>query len=127
MAKEKQLDHKRSDSLSPSVQERNGGAYGMRYRLYGWSFLTALTLLAATSAVASLPHCDPLRYLFLPGAFLAAVVFPQGIEGNYGITYLVLAGLLDIVLLTLAVARAWRLIAPRWKIKGKNAPQNTPS
>jgi hypothetical protein len=41
--------------------------------------------------------------LLLPGALAAAVVFPQGIEGDFAFVFLGLAALLDLLLCTLIV------------------------
>jgi hypothetical protein len=85
---------------------------------YPWSLLVSLSLIALVAGIASIPGCSAGWLLLLPGAFLAAVVFPEGVNSDGGNLYLVLAGLLDITLLAFPVMWIWGLIERRHKAKG---------
>lgn len=64
--------------------------------------IMGLAFTATVAGLSSVPKCEPAAYLLLPGALLAALAFPQGIESDYGYAYLVLTGLLDTVFYGLA-------------------------
>ena len=85
---------------------------------YAWSLAIAVGLIALVGGVSSLPGCDNGWLLLVPGALLAALVFPQGVNSNGGVLYLVLAGLIDITLLALLVMCAWGLIERRRRGSG---------
>jgi hypothetical protein len=68
----------------------------MRRVKYGWSLAISIGLIAVIAGISSIPGCDNRWLLLLPGAFLAAVVLPQGVNSSGGNLYFVLAGLLDI-------------------------------
>jgi hypothetical protein len=72
-------------------------------------------LVAVVGAISSIPGLDNGWLLLVPGALLAALVFPQGVNSNGGVLYLVLAGLIDIALLAFPVMWAWSLIERRRK------------
>lgn len=82
---------------------------GIRYRVYVWSLLASVVLMALVGAIASVPGCSAMWVLLLPGALLAAIVFPQGPESDYGLVFLLLAGLLDVVLFAFPLAWLWKL------------------
>lgn len=88
-------------------------------RLYGWSIIIALGLMLLIGAIASIPGCDPAWDALLPGAFLAAVVFPQGVNSAGGNIYLVMAGILDAFLFALPVMLCWKLIGRKRKVEEK--------
>ncbi len=90
----------------------------MRLRIYGWSLVISVALVALVAAIASVPHCSAIGIVLLPGALLAAIVFPQGPESGAGNIYLVLAGLLDSLLVAFPVMWMWGLIERRRKAKG---------
>jgi hypothetical protein len=90
----------------------------MSLRVYGWSLVISVALVALVAGIASAPHCSAIGIVLLPGALLAAIVFPQGPESNAGNIYLVLAGLLDSVLFAFPVMWIWGLIQRRRKAKG---------
>ena len=79
----------------------------------GWSLAISLGLVAVIAGISSMPGYDNGMLLLLPGAFLAAVVFPQGVNSDGGSIYIVLAGLLDILLLSLPVLLMWTVIERR--------------
>ena len=83
------------------------------FRLYAWSLAVSVVLIGIVAGIASVPHCSSVGVLLLPGALLAALVFPQGVESNAAVPYLVLAGLLDSALLAFPVMGVWRLVAGR--------------
>jgi hypothetical protein len=89
----------------------------MRKVRYAWSLVIAVALIAVVGGVSSLPGCDNGWLLLLPGALLAAVVFPQGVNSKGGVIYLVLAGLIDIALLGFLVMWIWGLIERRGSAK----------
>ena len=62
------------------------------------SLVYAVCLLAVLAGLGSIPHLQIFAFLWLPGALLAALVFPQGIESDFGFTYMALAGLLDLII-----------------------------
>ncbi len=61
-------------------------------RVYFQSLAISFFLVLILALIASAPHCSPLWVLLLPGAFAAAVFFPQGIDSYAGNAYLVVAG-----------------------------------
>ena len=79
-------------------------------RLYGWSVLIALGLMVLVGAIASIPGCGIAWDVLLPGAFLAAVAFPQGVDSAGGNAYLAVAGVLAALLFALPVMFCWKLI-----------------
>lgn len=87
----------------------------MRLRIYIWSLVVSIVLISLVGAIASLPSCSAIGILLLPGALLAAIVLPQGVNSNAGNVYLVLAGLLDSVMLSFLVMAFWTLIERRKK------------
>jgi hypothetical protein len=86
-------------------------------RLYGWSLAVSVVLTALVAGIASLPHCSAIGVVLLPGALLAALVFPQGPESDAANVYLVLAGLLDSLLLAFPIMWTWGSILRRRKGK----------
>jgi hypothetical protein len=71
-------------------------------RLYGIAILIAIGLMLLISAIATLPHFGFLWTAFLPGAFVAALVFPDGVNSG-GFGFLFLAGIADAMLFALPV------------------------
>jgi hypothetical protein len=57
--------------------------------------LKALGVLAALAVAGGIPGLRWLGMLLLPGALLSALLFPEGINSDYGWTFLVLAGIAD--------------------------------
>lgn len=87
----------------------------MNLRTYIWSFVISVAITVLVSAVASLPKCSAIGFLLLPGALIAAIVMPEGINSDAGNAYLVVAGLLDSIMLSFLVMWFWRLIQRRRK------------
>lgn len=52
----------------------------------------------AVVGVASIPHCDDVAALLLPGILLAALVFAQGIHSDHAIAFMILAGVLNVLI-----------------------------
>jgi hypothetical protein len=75
----------------------------MNLRLYGWSVLIAVGLMVLVQAIVTIPGCENVGIVLLPGMLLAALVFPEGIHSDSGIAYLVLAVVLDGLLLAIPV------------------------
>ena len=90
---------------------------GLRH--YALSVIVALGLMLLVGAIANLPGCDIVWNVLLPGAFLAALVFPQGINSAGGNAYLVVAGFLDAFLFGFPVMLCWKLVGRKRNIKGK--------
>lgn len=90
----------------------------MRLRVYGWSLVISVALVALAAVVASVPHFSAVGVVLLPGALLAAVVFPQGPESGSGNIYLLLAGVLDSLLVAFPVMWTWGLIERRRRARG---------
>ena len=82
----------------------------LKYRSYAWSYFAALMLTIGVGAVASLPRLDNVALLLLPGALLAAILFPEGIHSDFPMTYLVVAGLIDAFILMWPVMFLWTKI-----------------
>ena len=89
----------------------------MRLRTYIWSLVISVVLTLLVGAIASLPRCSAIGVLLLPGALLAAIMLPQGVNSNAGNAYLVLAGLLDSIIVSFLVMGFWKLIERRKKAK----------
>jgi hypothetical protein len=90
----------------------------MSLRVYGWSLVISVALIALVAAIASVPHCSAIGAVLLPGALLAAIIFPQGPESGSGNIYLLLAGVLDSLLFAFPVMWTWMLIERRRRAKG---------
>ena len=58
----------------------------------------------------STPRCSAVGVLLAPGMLAAAIVFPEGINSNWGKTYLVLAALMNAFLLAWPVLWFWTWI-----------------
>ncbi len=86
-------------------------------QLYGWSVAVAVVLMGVVGAIASIPGCDKVWVVLLPGAFLAAVAFPQGVHSAGGNAYLAVAGVLDALLFALPVMLCWKLIGSNRRTK----------
>lgn len=87
-------------------------------RTYVWSLVISMLLVSMIGAIASIPHCSAVWGLLLPGAMLAAIVFPEGVNSYGGNAYLIVAGLWDIVMLAFPVMLSWKLIERRRKVRG---------
>jgi hypothetical protein len=68
----------------------------------------ALTVLLA--GIASISCFSAVGVVLLPGALLAALVFPQGIDSANGGFFIPIAGLLDSMLFAFPVMWIWSLI-----------------
>jgi hypothetical protein len=90
----------------------------MRLRAYGVALAISAAVVVLVAAIASVPHCSAIGIVLLPGALLAAVVFPQGIESDAGTIYLLLAGLLDSLLMAFLVTWAWGFFVRRRRSNG---------
>jgi hypothetical protein len=69
-----------------------------------------LILTMLVGAVASVPRWSAVGVLLAPGMLAAAIVFPQGINSDWGKTYLVLAALMNAFLLAWPVLWFWTWI-----------------
>jgi hypothetical protein len=77
---------------------------------YAWSFAVALILTVLLGVVASVPRLSAVGVLLAPGMLVAAILFSGGPHSDWPITYLVLAGLMNALLLAWAVSWLWTLI-----------------
>jgi len=91
------------------------GKSSARGESYGWSLLLAVVLVTLIAGLASIPHCSAVGVVLLPGALLAALVFPQGIDSSAGIFFLALAGLADSALLALPIMGVWKVLIRKWQ------------
>jgi hypothetical protein len=82
----------------------------LQLRRYAWSFMGTLILTMLVGAVASVPRWSAVGVLLAPGMLAAAIVFPQGINSDWGKTYLVLAALMNAFLLAWPVLWFWTWI-----------------
>ena len=85
------------DKKEAETKTRN--PWGVRVCLQ--SLAISLSFVLVVAAIANEPHCSALWVVLLPGAFLAAIFFPQGVNSYGGNAYLVVAGLLNIALFAL--------------------------
>jgi uncharacterized membrane protein YoaT (DUF817 family) len=80
-------------------------------RRYAWSLAIALVWTAALVTVAgTVRRWSPVGVLLLPGMLGAAIVFPQGPEGDWPDAYMLLAGLMNVFLYSWLMYGAWALI-----------------
>jgi uncharacterized membrane protein YkgB len=70
-------------------------------------------LVTLVGAVACIPGCDSVMFILLPGVFVAALAFPEGIHSSSGAGFLVLAGVSDILLFAFLVMFFWKLMQNR--------------
>lgn len=77
--------------------------------VYCTSFLMALILIGLMITAASTDWGTPAGVMLLPGAFIAALIFPDGIESDAGIAFIILAAVFDIILLALLLIVVRRL------------------
>jgi hypothetical protein len=69
-----------------------------------WKSLAyAIGLLAALAVLGAIPYLQIFAFLWLPGALLAALIFPEGIHSEFGFTYIFFAAFLDIALYTVPI------------------------
>lgn len=80
---------------------------------YAQSLVISVGLIVVVGSISSIPGLDNGWLLLMPGALLAALVFPQGVNSNGGVLYLVLAGLIDVALLSLLVMWVWSIVERR--------------
>ena len=55
----------------------------------------ALGMIVALALAGGIPGLRWLGMLLIPGGLLAALLFPEGIHSNYGLVFLVSAGITD--------------------------------
>jgi hypothetical protein len=75
------------------------------------ALLIAAAFTLCIAGVASIPHCEFFGVLFAPGILLGALVFPQGIEGDHGIAFLLAVGIVTALLLWLPILRVCQLLS----------------
>jgi hypothetical protein len=73
---------------------------------YFWSLIAGGVLTALAAAISSIGFSIA-GYLLLPGIFAAALVLPEGIHSDWAGTYLVLAVLANVFLLSWPVFGFW--------------------
>ena len=59
--------------------------------------------LVALAGLSSIPGMGFFAFLWLPGALLAAFIFPEGINSSFAITYVVAAALIDVMLYAIPI------------------------
>lgn len=64
----------------------------------GWASLIGVALVATLAGIASIERFSSVGMVLLPGALVAALFFPQGIESDHGIAFLVSTAIFDCVL-----------------------------
>lgn len=75
----------------------------------GWASLIGIASVAILAGIASIERFSSIGIVLLPGALLAALFFPQGIESSHGIAFLVFATLFDCVLFALVAHLVFRM------------------
>jgi len=76
---------------------------------FGWAVLIGIASVAIFAGIASIERFSSIGMILLPGALLAALFFPQGIESDHGIAFLVLATFFDCVLFALVALVVLRM------------------
>ncbi|WP_348268417.1 hypothetical protein P8936_04140 [Edaphobacter paludis] len=75
----------------------------------GWASLIGIASVTILAAIASIERFSSIAMVLLPGALLAALFFPQGIESAHGIAFLVFATIFDCVLFALFALLVFRM------------------
>lgn len=75
----------------------------------GWASLIGIASVALLAGIASIEQFSSIGVVLLPGALLTALFFPQGIESNHGIAFLIFAAIFDCVLFALAALLVLRI------------------
>jgi len=83
-------------------------------RSFAWSLAVGVLSTVLIGTLASLPGLSLVGILLVPGMLIAAAVFPQGINSNWGYTYLVIAGLVNAFILAWLLFWLWTAIG-RWQ------------
>ena len=60
--------------------------------------LGGVLVVAVLVGLSSIPYLDFFAFGWLPGALLAALIFPQGIHSDSAVAYIGISALLDILL-----------------------------
>jgi|SRR6266481_5160635 len=81
-----------------------------RLQRYLIAFSVALGLTLLCAGVSSIWGWSAAGVLLLPGLLAAAFVFPTGINSNWPITYLVLAGFMNAALLAWPLLWLWTIM-----------------
>ena len=79
--------------------------------------MIAVVLTLIVAAVASVPHCSVVGVVLLPGIPGAATIFPQGVESDSAVAFVVLAGLIESFLLSIPVECVLLLCRRRGAVK----------
>jgi hypothetical protein len=75
----------------------------------GWASLIGIASVAILAGIASIERFSSIGMVLLPGALLAALFFPQGIESDHSIAFLVFAAFFDCVLFALVALLILRM------------------
>ncbi|MDW5267124.1 MULTISPECIES: hypothetical protein [Acidobacteriaceae] len=75
----------------------------------GWAALIGIASVAILAGIASIERFSSIGIVLLPGTLLAALFFPQGIESDHGIAFLVFATIFDSVLFALVALVVLRM------------------
>ncbi len=67
----------------------------LKQRQFVSAFLIDFGAVAAIALVSSIPFLEMIGATLLPGALIAALIFPQGIHSDHGSAFLVLSAILD--------------------------------
>lgn len=67
----------------------------------GWSFATGIGAVVVIAAVSRVTILEDIDFLLAPGMLLAAVAFPQGVEGDHANLFLIVAAALDVLFFSL--------------------------
>ena len=81
----------------------------VQLRRYVWSLVIAV-ILTALGAVVAEERWSAVSLVDAPGMLAAALVFPQGVEGDWPRVYLAVAAVLNVFLLSWPVLGIWVLI-----------------
>jgi hypothetical protein len=76
---------------------------------FGWAVLIGIASVAIFAGIASIERFSSIGMILLPGALLAALLFPQGIESDHGTAFLVFATIFDCVLFALVALVVLRM------------------
>jgi len=89
-------------------------------RDYIWSCVVSVGMVLVANAMPATTPPNPLMWLFAPGMLLAALLFPQGIHGDWPNAYLTLALGVDTLVLAWPVLGVWRIVR---RLRKRRRPQ----
>jgi len=75
----------------------------------GWASLIGIASVGILAGIASIERFSSIGAVLLPGALLAALFFPQGVESDHAVAFLVFSAIFDCILFALAALLVLRM------------------